>query len=473
MAGSAAFESARRGSNDVTVALQANEPSASTPSSRAVPAGGLLRPSQIPVPGAAAALTASFLAGGGNSLVRGGHPNAAAFAMQRSIANAAVFWMPDSALHRHGTGRGHQQAAPAPVQRSAVHDVLSGPGQPLAAPVMQEMEARLGADFSDVRVHTDAAARASAAEVGARAYTSGSHVVIGDGADKQTLAHELTHVIQQRTGPVAGTDHGNGLRLSDPSDSFEHAAESNAARVMSGSAQRPQAGPLIYRQASHPRLVEATPLALQPSARNPAAARFLTRTRPRTCKPDGVIVQRQPYGRIGGSYIRDPLYNANAAWAPGDNTEFVSVNTENERYANRAEAFAKATKTFGGAADVKRTYHVFDAFEPPIYYSLGQTFVMYGPTLRNGWGRYYDYGSGRIVAEHTDDPQATYHNLNAAGVRTNAITPAPHFHTATYPTLPRPEYHTGAAVRNRRGEWTVNEQPRVYNQIGPNHHVYY
>ena len=117
--------------------------------------------------------------------------------------------------------------------RSAVHDVLSGPGQPLAAPVKEEMEARLGADFSDVRVHTDSVARASAADVGARAYTSGPHVVIGDGdADKHTLAHELTHVIQQRQGPVAGTGHGNGFKVSDPSDVFEQAAEANAARVM-------------------------------------------------------------------------------------------------------------------------------------------------------------------------------------------------------------------------------------------------
>ncbi len=123
--------------------------------------------------------------------------------------------------------------APAPVQRSAVPDVLRGPGQPLAPPLQEEMAARFGADFSQVRVHTDAAARASAAEVGARAYTSGSHVVIGDGgADKHTLAHELTHVIQQRQGPVAGTDHGNGLKVSDPSDRDEKAAEANAARVM-------------------------------------------------------------------------------------------------------------------------------------------------------------------------------------------------------------------------------------------------
>ena len=61
----------------------------------------------------------------------------------------------------------------------------------------------------DVRIHDDSAARASTAEVGARSYTSGNHVVIGDGGtDRHTLAHELTHIIQQHQGPVAGTDNG-------------------------------------------------------------------------------------------------------------------------------------------------------------------------------------------------------------------------------------------------------------------------
>ncbi|MFD5614242.1 DUF4157 domain-containing protein [Kitasatospora sp. NPDC127060] len=103
-----------------------------------------------------------------------------------------------------------------------------------------EMETRLGADFSDVRIHNDGAAKASAAEIGARAYTSGNHVVIGaGGADKHTLAHELTHVIQQRQGPVPGTDNGSGLKVSDPSDSFERAAEANATAVMRAPLVRP------------------------------------------------------------------------------------------------------------------------------------------------------------------------------------------------------------------------------------------
>ncbi|MFI1360637.1 DUF4157 domain-containing protein [Streptomyces sp. NPDC020898] len=97
------------------------------------------------------------------------------------------------------------------------------------------MEGRFGADFSDVRLHTGIAAQRSAAEIGAHAYTSGNHVVIGEGGgDRHTLAHELTHVIQQRQGPVSGTDSGSGLSISDPSDRFEREAEEQAHRVLQG-----------------------------------------------------------------------------------------------------------------------------------------------------------------------------------------------------------------------------------------------
>lgn len=123
----------------------------------------------------------------------------------------------------------------AAVRRTAVDDVLRSPGQSIAAPLREEMEAGLGADFSQVRVHTDDAAAASAAMLGARAYTSGNQVVIGPAAaDRHTLAHELTHVIQQRQGPVSGIDHGSGLRLSDPSDRFERAAETAAEHALRG-----------------------------------------------------------------------------------------------------------------------------------------------------------------------------------------------------------------------------------------------
>ncbi|WP_083822285.1 DUF4157 domain-containing protein [Saccharopolyspora spinosa] len=147
---------------------------------------------------------------------------------------------------RLGADCGHELAERPAVQRSSVHDVLRSAGRPLDDSTRTDMEFRLGADFSQVRIHDDTAARTSASELGARAYTSGHHVVIGDG-DKHTLAHELTHVIQQRQGPVSGTDNGSGLSVSDPSDRFEREAETNARRAMS----KPQPLQHSVAQAAH------------------------------------------------------------------------------------------------------------------------------------------------------------------------------------------------------------------------------
>ncbi|OCC08236.1 DUF4157 domain-containing protein [Streptomyces sp. PTY087I2] len=188
----------------------------------------------------------------GEAAAPGGRAPDTLLALQRTTGNAAVLRMLQRDRHRHGPDCGHGQPAAEPVQRSTVHEVLRAPGRPLDAPLREEMESRLGSDFSDVRLHTDSAARASAAEVGARAYTSGNHVVIGDGGgDKHTLAHELTHVIQQRQGPVAGTDNGSGLSVSDPGDRFEREAEANAVRVMRRTPEQSPEGDRSEQGARH------------------------------------------------------------------------------------------------------------------------------------------------------------------------------------------------------------------------------
>jgi hypothetical protein len=127
--------------------------------------------------------------------------------------------------------------------RSPVLDEIEREGQPLDPQTQATMEQNLGADFSDVRVHTDAEASASAKSVQAHAYTVGSDVVFQSGSyqpdtesGQRTLAHELTHVMQQRSGPVDGSDAGGGIAVSDPSDRFEQAAESNADRFVAGKA---------------------------------------------------------------------------------------------------------------------------------------------------------------------------------------------------------------------------------------------
>ncbi|WP_381793238.1 DUF4157 domain-containing protein [Streptomyces niveus] len=154
--------------------------------------------------------------------------------LQRAVGNRALGPM----IQRSRSGSPDRPDAEE-ERRSPVHEVVSSGGSPLDADTRADMENRMGADFSDVRVHNDAAAHESAKGVGAHAYTVGNSVVFQRDAydpsspqGRTTLAHELTHVIQQREGPVEGTEAPGGIRVSDPSDRFEREAVANADRVL-------------------------------------------------------------------------------------------------------------------------------------------------------------------------------------------------------------------------------------------------
>jgi hypothetical protein len=109
---------------------------------------------------------------------------------------------------QRSAGNGPDQTAttaPASVDRA-----LSEPGSALDSALRQDMEQRFGHDFSRVRVHSGAAAEQSARDIDANAYTMGHHVVFGEGrfspgteSGRRLLAHELTHVVQQRGGATS------------------------------------------------------------------------------------------------------------------------------------------------------------------------------------------------------------------------------------------------------------------------------
>jgi hypothetical protein len=143
-------------------------------------------------------------------------------------------------LQRLAGNQGVVQMLASDEERSPVHDVVgSGGGSPLDDGTRSTMEAAFGRPFDDVRVHDDAQASRSAESVGANAYTVGSDIVFKAGhydpsspAGQRTIAHELTHVEQQSTGPVDGADAPGGIRISSPSDRFEQAADHRADAVM-------------------------------------------------------------------------------------------------------------------------------------------------------------------------------------------------------------------------------------------------
>ena len=70
-------------------------------------------------------------------------------------------------------------------------------GAPGELPYRDEMQAHLGADFSSVQAYTGRDLTA----LGASAATRGEQVVFASSSpDRQTVAHELTHVVAQRGG---------------------------------------------------------------------------------------------------------------------------------------------------------------------------------------------------------------------------------------------------------------------------------
>jgi len=115
-----------------------------------------------------------------------------------------------------------------------VHEILNSPGHPLDSRTRAFMEPRLGHDFSQVRVHTDAKAAESARAVNALAYTVGRDVVFGAhqyrpeiNIGHQLLAHELAHVVQQ------GATTQSPLQLGEVQSATELEADAVAHSVVS------------------------------------------------------------------------------------------------------------------------------------------------------------------------------------------------------------------------------------------------
>jgi hypothetical protein len=119
------------------------------------------------------------------------------------------------------------------------------------------MESKFGYDFSQVRVHSDATAAASAQRVDARAYAVADRLVFDHGEyrpgsteGRELLRHELAHVAQWRAGgsrPAAGD-----LRVAPADESLERQADASAAL---GGPISPMGGAAVHRKLSRKRSV--------------------------------------------------------------------------------------------------------------------------------------------------------------------------------------------------------------------------
>jgi hypothetical protein len=144
--------------------------------------------------------------------------------LQRSAGNAAVTSMVESA---------------PPTPGDLVRDVVSSPGRPLDGATSSVLASAVGQDVSAMRVHEGPQAAASARAIDADMFLSGDHLVAPRGIDVRSdeglfkTVHEATHFTQQARGPVSGTDNGDGLSISDPSDAFEQQADAVASEAVS------------------------------------------------------------------------------------------------------------------------------------------------------------------------------------------------------------------------------------------------
>lgn len=119
------------------------------------------------------------------------------------------------------------------------------PGQSLNTATRVFMESRFGYDFSNVRVHTDTSAAESARAINALAYAYGRDIYFGAGqfqpgtaSGNRLIAHELSHVVQQRGRE---TTQRRAIPVGERQDASEARADAVADAVVCGRAV-PDAG---------------------------------------------------------------------------------------------------------------------------------------------------------------------------------------------------------------------------------------
>jgi|GEM_PF-3717240 len=95
--------------------------------------------------------------------------------------------------------------AEATPEFSAKLNASKGGGQTLPGDTRAELEQRMSADFSDVKVHTGDEANTMSKDIHAKAFTHGQDIYFGENqydprsqGGKQLLAHELVHTKQQQ-----------------------------------------------------------------------------------------------------------------------------------------------------------------------------------------------------------------------------------------------------------------------------------
>jgi hypothetical protein len=240
----------------------------------------------------------------------------ASIAVRRPIQRKATVGVPGDPTERAAgeeEGTIHRKRAPsagagAALDTAAAVRAPGHGGEALPKATREFFEPRFGHDFSAVRVHAGAEATRGARAVEARAYTLGKDIVFGRGEyapgtaeGTRLLAHELTHVVQQKNGVSLKGGIGQ------VGDAYERHADAVADAVVAGRsagallAQGPRgagnaAGAAIQREEPGPKPAPAAgekPAAAPPETEGDKMRRAILEAAERRLKEKATIVSAQ------------------------------------------------------------------------------------------------------------------------------------------------------------------------------------
>lgn len=128
------------------------------------------------------------------------------------------------------------QSAPRPTPSNRLEQIaqrsLASPACPL--PHLDRLEQSFGMRLGDIQAHQGPDARQAADQLGANAFATQGHVVLGQKDDLSTVAEETAHALQQSPHAALFGSFAQMSGLTDPAGPLEHDAARAASNVAAG-----------------------------------------------------------------------------------------------------------------------------------------------------------------------------------------------------------------------------------------------
>jgi len=148
-------------------------------------------------------------------------------AAEANRAMGADAWTPYAAPVQMRAPDGGTPGGTTSVHQAAAHGISGGGGKLPDADKIQKSFG--GHDISNIQAHTSVPAAEASRAMGADAYATGNHVVLGEGGQGlHTQAHEAAHIVQQRAGVALSRGVGQA------GDAYEKHADAVADAVVQG-----------------------------------------------------------------------------------------------------------------------------------------------------------------------------------------------------------------------------------------------